>query len=535
MRLYLPKKKSLPWKPNPDLSCQRYASFLEGAHLECSCTWEFQLRHSFFNSIHFNSTQFNWIQFNSIFTISNSAQFHSFRSIPFHCHATPCYSIPYHSTPLHSLHPTPLHSSTPLHSIHSFIYLHFFPQTVCPHFGVLTVGVRSGVLRGVLPQPRLSTVCANSTARFCGHGILGGFTGCPCTFWSQTWFYVTGAGDRMVLESRNVSLRGKCKESDTLWKSWQAPYLADVAKTLAGVHSKDCVLRGRRRKFAPWILCFEVKGLDSWERLHFWNFNLTMLLRGQCSISYDSESWFRGRRGTSETCFHFRGSLAENARFGSPGLEFSRKSRRKRSFWKSGTSNSSSVSQNLRRIFSFRRSLAENARFGSLDLQFLPMSCSFWKSGSSVFEEVSKKTLLFPLGTASRKCFRRRRFMHVAAVAASRMWPQPPLHGCYRSHRFKNLTAVTASKMLPQTPLQECDRSDRFKNVTGSPLFKDLWPVTVSRMRPQSSLQMHVTAVTASRRLPQAQSPLRERYFCHRFKNVTPVTVSRMWPQSPLQ
>ena len=34
--------------------------------------------------------------------------------------------------------------------------------------------------------------------------------------------------------------------------------------------------------------------------------------------------------------FSFRGSLAENVRFGSPDLQFSRKSRTKRSFWSSG-------------------------------------------------------------------------------------------------------------------------------------------------------------------------------------------------------
>ena len=39
------------------------------------------------------------------------------------------------------------------------------PQTVCPHYGVLTVGVRSGVLRGVLPQPRLSTAQARTEFR----------------------------------------------------------------------------------------------------------------------------------------------------------------------------------------------------------------------------------------------------------------------------------------------------------------------------------------------------------------------------------
>ena len=202
----------------------------------------------------------------------------------------------------------------------------------------------------------------------------------------------------MVLEGRNVSLRGRCKESDTLWKSWQAQYFVDVAKTLAGVcHSKDCVLRDRRRESAPWMLCFEVEGLDSWEGLHFRNLNLKVSLRGQCSISYDLGSWFRGRRSTSETCFHFRGSLAQNAYFGAPELQFSRESRTKRSFWKSGSSVFEEVSHKTLvselRIFSFRGSLAQNARFGAPDLQFSRKSRakrSFWKSGASVFEEVAQ-------------------------------------------------------------------------------------------------------------------------------------------------
>ena len=99
--------------------------------------------------------------------------------------------------------------------------------------------------------------------------------------------------------------------------------------------------------------------------------------------------------------FSFRGSLAQNARFGSPDLQFSRKSRTKRSFWKSGSSVFEEVSHKTLvlevRIFSFRGSLAQNARFGSPDLQFSRKSRtkrSFWKSGSSVFEEVSHKTLV---------------------------------------------------------------------------------------------------------------------------------------------
>ena len=44
--------------------------------------------------------------------------------------------------------------------------------------------------------------------------------------------------------------------------------------------------------------------------------------------------------------------------------------------------------------------LLKHARFGSLDLQFSRKSRrkrSFWKSGASVFEEVSHKTLILGL------------------------------------------------------------------------------------------------------------------------------------------
>ena len=99
--------------------------------------------------------------------------------------------------------------------------------------------------------------------------------------------------------------------------------------------------------------------------------------------------------------FSFRGSLAQSARFGSPDLQFSRKSRRKRFFWSSGFAVFEEVSHKTLvlevRSFSFRGSLAENVRFGSPDLQFSRKSRtkrSFWSSGSSVFEEVSHKTLV---------------------------------------------------------------------------------------------------------------------------------------------
>ena len=106
--------------------------------------------------------------------------------------------------------------------------------------------------------------------------------------------------------------------------------------------------------------------------------------------------------------FSFRGSLAQNARFGAPELQFSRKSRTKRSFWSSGASVFEEVSHKTLvlelRSFSFRGSLAQNARFGAPELQFSRKSRtkrSFWKSGSSVFEEVSHKTLVLEVRSFS--------------------------------------------------------------------------------------------------------------------------------------
>ena len=106
--------------------------------------------------------------------------------------------------------------------------------------------------------------------------------------------------------------------------------------------------------------------------------------------------------------FSFRGSLPQNARFGSPDLQFSRKSRTKRSFWSSGASVFEEVSHKTLvlelRSFSFRGSLAQNARFGSPELQFSRKSRtkrSFWSSGASVFEEVSHKTLVLEVRSFS--------------------------------------------------------------------------------------------------------------------------------------
>ena len=82
--------------------------------------------------------------------------------------------------------------------------------------------------------------------------------------------------------------------------------------------------------------------------------------------------------------FSFRGSLAQNARFGSPDFQFSRKFRIKRSIRSSGSLVFEEVSYKMLvlelRLFSFRGSLAQNARFRAPALQFSRKSrikCSF--------------------------------------------------------------------------------------------------------------------------------------------------------------
>ena len=141
----------------------------------------------------------------------------------------------------------------------------FFPQTVCPHYGVLTVGVRSGVLRGVLLPLLVSTAQARTEFRLRRQ--------CRTDLWARDF----GSFYRVSVHflKQNVVLRDRCRRSDGFGGSkreftWQVQgighivKIVDVAKTLAGVcHSKDCVLRGRHREYAPWILYFEVKGLNS--------------------------------------------------------------------------------------------------------------------------------------------------------------------------------------------------------------------------------------------------------------------------------
>ena len=184
-----------------------------------------------------------------------------------------------------------------------------------------------------------------------------------------------------VLEDRNGSLRGRCKESDTLWKSWQAQCLiVDVAKTLAGAcvirriafcvagagnpHHGCYVLRSKGsilRRVA--FLELELEDPFAWPVQHFVWPRVMISWQAQCFWNMFPFSW-KSRRKRS--FFSFRGGLAQNARLGAANFHFSGKSRKKRSFLKSGSSDFEEVSHKALllevRIFSFRGSLAELAR-----------------------------------------------------------------------------------------------------------------------------------------------------------------------------
>ena len=120
-----------------------------------------------------------------------------------------------------------------------------FPQTVCPHYGVLTVGVRSGVLRGVLPQPRLSTAQARTEFRLRRQ--------CR-TEWLPRDF---GSSYRVPVHflKQNVVLRDRCRRSDGFggWKrefTWQVQGIGHFVKIVAGaVCCGRCQNVGRRVSF----------------------------------------------------------------------------------------------------------------------------------------------------------------------------------------------------------------------------------------------------------------------------------------------
>ena len=112
-----------------------------------------------------------------------------------------------------------------------------FPQTVCPHYGVLTVGVGSGVLRGGFQLCRLaqSSVC-------------DGMDPWPRDFGSLYRVSVH------VLK-QNVVLRDRRRRSDGFgWSkrefTWQVQGIGHFVKIVAGaVFCGRCQNAGRRVSF----------------------------------------------------------------------------------------------------------------------------------------------------------------------------------------------------------------------------------------------------------------------------------------------
>ena len=240
-------------------------------------------------------------------------------------------------------------------------------------------------------------------------------------FWRmEAWVYVAGARNRTLCENR-----GRCSILWTLPKRWQACVIRRIAfyVTGAGNPHHGCYVLRSKGSIPEKVAFLELELEDqfawpvqhfvwprvmiSWQAQYFWNmFPFSWKSRTKRLFWSSGSSFFEEVSHKTLVLevrsFSFRGSLPQNARFGSPDLQFSRKSRTKRSFWSSGASVFEEVSHKTLvlelRSFSFRGSLAQNARFGSPDLQFSRKSRtkrSFWKSGSSVFEEVSQNLLVY--------------------------------------------------------------------------------------------------------------------------------------------
>ena len=229
-------------------------------------------------------------------------------------------------------------------------------------------------------------------------------------FWRvETWFYVAGVRNRTLCENR-----GRRNIWWRLPKRWQACVVRRIAFYVTGArnpHHGCYVLRSKGSIpekgciFGTWTSGSVCVASAAFRMTSGHDFVAGAVLLKHLSIFAEVS---QKTLVLEVRIFSFRGSLAQNARFGSPDLQFSRKSRTKRSFWKSGASVFEEVSHKTLvlevRIFSFRGSLAQNARFGAPDLQFSRKSRtkrSFWKSGASVFEEVSHKTLVLEVRSFS--------------------------------------------------------------------------------------------------------------------------------------
>ena len=121
----------------------------------------------------------------------------------------------------------------------------FVPQTVCPHYGVLTVVVRSGVLRGVLPQRLLSSAQARTEFRSRRQCRTDGNARDSGSFYRVS----------VQVLKQNAVLRDRRRRSDGFGGlkrefTWQVQGIGRLVKIVAGaVFCGRCQNVGRRVSF----------------------------------------------------------------------------------------------------------------------------------------------------------------------------------------------------------------------------------------------------------------------------------------------
>ena len=219
-------------------------------------------------------------------------------------------------------------------------------------------------------------------------------------FWRiETWIYVAGARHRTFCENRDRRI--------ILWtlpKRWQACIIRRIAFYVAGAgnpHRGAYVLRSKGSipekgcVFGTWTwgsIC--VAGV-AFRMTSGHDFVAGAILLKHVSIFVEVS---QKTLVLEVRLFNFRGSLAQSARFGAPDFQFLGKSRRKRSFWKSGSSVFEEVSHKALvlegQIFNFRGSLAQNARLRTPASQFSGGPPTWF---STIFRTNNKNLLLFKI------------------------------------------------------------------------------------------------------------------------------------------
>ena len=261
------------------------------------------------------------------------------------------------------------------------------PQTVCPHYGVLTVVVKDWCC----------SRCPSAAPRFDCAGSHRVRLWWQCAVDRRSRDFGSFYRVSVHFLKQNVVLRDRCRRSGGFGGSkreftWQVQGIGHFVKIVAGaVFCGRCQNVGRRVSFEGLRFTWQAQGIRTMDAM-FWGRRARFLRR----VAF-SELELQGQFAWPVQHFVWpRVMISWQAQYFWNIFPFSRKSRTKRSFWKSGASVFEEVSHKTLvlevRSFSFRGSLAQNARFGAPDLQFSRKSrriCSFtiswckWpKSGS---------------------------------------------------------------------------------------------------------------------------------------------------------